>query len=104
MKGFIQGFLFILVIILIIGFFQLIGYIDVQINGEVPTPNSEASSWNESDEQPDGVYNRIEPKEMNSSAKKNFDSDFGSKPLNQKDRDKSEENKQDRMKKSFKGF
>ena len=88
MKGFFQGFLFILVIIVIILFFHLIGYIDKSMSPVSYGDDSDIEYWSEDKERSDGIKNGGDNESTNKKIYEERKTDFGSKSLNQKDKDK----------------
>lgn len=98
LKGFRQGFLFVLVMVIIILFFHLIGYVDKSISPN-EYDNSEIELWNEEielseDIMDSGVIGSPKMKMYEEQHK----SDFGSKSLNQKDREAAEQAKKEKIK------
>ncbi len=101
MKGFIQGLLFILIIILIIVFFQIIGYIDKNVMGNNyrASDESDIEYWSEDIERSDGIREGKERTKENPLSEQRR-KDFGSKSLNEKDRDKLETEKKEKANKA----
>ncbi len=93
MKGFIQGLLFILIIIFIIAFFHVIAYFDGSISGNRYQDDGEVEYWHENIEKSDGVRSPTANQKSNDyyeERRKNF----GSKSLNQKDKEEKAKAKQ----------
>jgi len=102
MKGFIQGFLFILIIIIIIAFFHFIGYLDKKVAGNdyYHGSDNDIEYWNEDIERSEGVRSgSAKESDYRFESKKNRD--FGSKPLNEQDREKAKKEKEEANKKSY---
>lgn len=101
MKGFIQGLLFILIIIVIIVFFHFIAYLDKAFSGNeyYSGDDSDIEYWNEDIERSDGIRNGETGKSGNL-LNEGKQRDFGSKPLNVKDRKEAAEKKEEKSKKS----
>ncbi len=101
MKGFMQGLLFIIIIIMIIIFFQFIGYIDRSFSGTTYSDNEDdgIEYWSDEIEHSDGIRGGNE-KTSDTKIYEQRRKDFGSKSLNEKDRDKAEKDKEQEKKKS----
>lgn len=91
MKGFIQGLLFILIIIVIIAFFHFIGYLDRAFAGNSykGSEETEIELWDEEIERSEGVRDGAGTNSDNP-AYEQRKKDFGSKSLNEKDREEVE--------------
>jgi hypothetical protein len=102
MKGFIQGLLFILIIIIIIAFFHFIGYLDKSFSGNDYSGNEDTDIeyWNEDIDRSDGIREGKEKKSDNPIYEQRK-KDFGSKSLNEKDRDKVKKDKQEKKKEAY---
>ena len=102
MKGFIQGFMFILIIIVIIGFFHFIGYLDKSFGGNdySSVDETDIEYWSEDIESSDGIREGKEKKSDNQIYEQRK-KDFGSKSLNEKDRDKAEKEKEEKNKEAY---
>lgn len=105
MKGFIQGLMFILIIIIIIAFFHFIGYLDRAVAGNTYRSEEDASAeyWNEEIETSDGMRPGKNSKKANELYEQR-QKDFGSKSLNEKDREKARKEKEEQEEKSFEYF
>ncbi len=102
MKGFIQGLLFILIIIIIIAFFHVIGYVDRIIIGNDYSAGDDGGLelWNEDIERSEGIRTGTDGREirgLNEKPKR----DFGSKSLNQQDKEKAEKEKTEEKKNAY---
>lgn len=100
MKGFIQGLLFILIIIIIIAFFHVIAYFDQAIVGNNYSDNGEVEYWNENIEKSDGIRSGGQVDKSNE-LYEGSRKDFGSKSLNEKDREEKAKAKEESAKKSY---
>ena len=102
MKGFIQGFLFILIIIVIIAFFHFIGYLDKSFSGNdySSADDTDIEYWSEDIERSDGIREGKEKKSDNPIYEQRK-KDFGSKSLNEKDRDEAEKKKKEKNKEAY---
>lgn len=101
MKGFIQGLLFIFIIIMIIAFFQVIAYFDRTVTGNTYSDSgAEPEYWNENIELSDGIRSDGKAASKNQSYEDRR-KDFGSKSLNQKDKDEAIEKKNESKKKDL---
>lgn len=102
MKGFLQGLLFILVIIIIILFFHFIGYIDKARSPISYGDDSDIELWSEGDKRSDGVRTGSTKETESRKAYEQRKTDFGSKSLNQKDKDKAAKEQADKEKGNLK--
>ena len=92
-------------IVIVIIFFQLLGYIDEQINGPQDTLLVEEDEmWNNEFGRSEGIRDKMKIIDKDNPMYEKYRSDFGSKSLNEKDRDEKAKAKKDNLKKSFKGF
>ena len=101
MKGFVQGLYFILIIIIIIAIFHFIGYWDKNVVGNDYDEyiDNDVEYWNEETDSSYGIRQGTKSKSENKLYEQR-QSDFGSKSLNEKDRERAEEEKKEEKKKS----
>lgn len=102
MKGFLQGLLFILVIIVIILFFHFIGYIDKARSPISYGDDSDIELWSEDAKRSNGVRTGSTKEAENRKVYEQRKTDFGSKSLNQKDKDKAAKEQADEEKAGLK--
>lgn len=100
MKGFIQGLLFILIIIVIIAFFHFIAYFDRAVLGNTYNDNGDVEYWNENIETSDGIRSGGQSNKSNDLYEQRR-KDFGSKSLNEKDREEKAKAEKENKKKNF---
>lgn len=98
LKGFWQGLLFILVMVAIIFFFHLIGYVDMRFSFSEYDDYGEVEVWNEEIERSEGIRDSDAKDSPNKKIYEQRKSDFGSKSLNQKDREAAEQAEKEKMK------
>lgn len=98
LKGFWQGLLFILVMVVITLFFHLIGYVDKRFSSSEYDDYGEVEVWNEEIERSEGIRDSAHKDSPNKKIYEQRKSDFGSKSLNQKDRDVAEQAVKDKIK------
>lgn len=102
MKGFLQGLLFILVIIVIILFFHFIGYIDKARSPISYGDDSDIELWSEDAKRSGGGRTGSTKEAENRKTYEQRKTDFGSKSLNQKDKDKAAKEQADEEKAGLK--
>lgn len=102
MKGFKQGLYLILIIIIIIIFFQFIAYLDRTVGGNTyhDGDDTEIEYFNEDNERSEGIRDSKGTSQDNPIYEQRK-KDFGSKSLNQKDKEELEKDKQEKDSKSY---